>query len=53
MRALAPAALAGYERALAATRSELAEEAFQAAWEASRALPLERIIGEAESLGDT
>jgi predicted ATPase/transcriptional regulator with XRE-family HTH domain len=50
---LAPAAWAGYERALAAARSELAEAAFQSAWDAGRALPLERIIAEAESLGDT
>jgi predicted ATPase/transcriptional regulator with XRE-family HTH domain len=49
---LAPAEWARYERALAATRSELAEEAFQAAWDASRALPLEQIIAEAETLGD-
>jgi predicted ATPase/transcriptional regulator with XRE-family HTH domain len=50
---LAPAGWAGYEQDLAATRSELAEEVFQAAWDAGRALPLERIIAEAESLGDT
>jgi hypothetical protein len=47
---LAPAEWARYERDLATTRSELAEEAFQAAWDAGRALPLERIIAEAESL---
>ena len=47
---LAPAEWARYERDLATTRSELAEEAFRAAWDAGRALPLERIIAEAESL---
>jgi non-specific serine/threonine protein kinase len=50
---LAPAEWARYERALAATRSELAEGVFHEAWDAGRALPLERIIAEAESLGDT
>jgi predicted ATPase/DNA-binding XRE family transcriptional regulator len=49
---LAPAEWANYERALAAARSELAEEVFLAAWDAGRALPLERIIDEAESLSD-
>jgi predicted ATPase len=49
---LAPAEWAHYERDLAATRSELAEETFHAAWDAGRALSLERIIDEAESLGD-
>ena len=47
---LAPAEWARYEQDLATTRSELTEEAFQAAWDAGRALPLERIIAEAESL---
>jgi tetratricopeptide (TPR) repeat protein len=50
---LAPAEWARYERDLVATRSELAEEAFQAAWDAGRTLPLERIIAEAETLGGT
>jgi tetratricopeptide (TPR) repeat protein len=49
---LAPAEWARYERALATTRSELTEEAFHAAWDAGRALSPERIIDEAESLGD-
>jgi tetratricopeptide (TPR) repeat protein len=49
---LAPAEWANYERALAAARSELAEEVFHAAWDAGRALPLERLIAEAESLSD-
>ena len=47
---LAPAEWARYEQALGATRSELTEGAFRAAWDAGRALPLERIIAEAESL---
>jgi tetratricopeptide (TPR) repeat protein len=47
---LAPAEWARYDRALAATRSELAEGAFHTAWDAGRVLPLERIIAEAESL---
>jgi tetratricopeptide (TPR) repeat protein len=49
---LAPAEWAHYERDLATTRSELAEGAFHEAWDAGRALPLERIIAEAESLGE-
>ena len=49
---LAPAERTHYERDLAATRSELAEETFHAAWDTGRALSLERIIDEAESLGD-
>jgi len=49
---LAPAEWARYERVLAAARSELAEEAFHAAWDAGRTLPLEQIIAEAETLGD-
>jgi predicted ATPase/transcriptional regulator with XRE-family HTH domain len=50
---LAPAEWVQYERDLAATRSELAEEAFQAAWDAGRAFPIERIIAEADSLDGT
>jgi tetratricopeptide (TPR) repeat protein len=47
---LPPAEWTRYERDLATIRSELAEEAFQAAWDAGRTLPPERIIAEAETL---
>jgi tetratricopeptide (TPR) repeat protein len=43
----APAARATYERALAAARAELGEEAFAAAWAAGGALTLEQAIDEA------
>jgi hypothetical protein len=43
----APAARATYERALAAARAQLGEEAFAAAWAAGGALTLEQAIDEA------
>jgi predicted ATPase len=43
----APATRATYERAVAAARSQLGEEAFAVAWAEGRALPLEQVIAEA------
>ena len=43
----APGSRATYERALAAARAQLGEEAFAAAWAAGRALTLEQAIAEA------
>jgi len=43
----APATRATYERALAATRARLGEEAFVAAWQRGRALTVEQAIAEA------
>lgn len=47
----APAARAVYERAMAAARAELGEEAFAAVWAAGQALPLAQAL--AEALGDS
>jgi tetratricopeptide (TPR) repeat protein len=46
----APATRATYERAVAAARAQLGEEAFEAAWEGGRALTVEQAI--AEAVGD-
>jgi predicted ATPase/class 3 adenylate cyclase len=43
----APAARATYERAMAAARAQLGDEAFAAAWAAGRAMTLEQAIAEA------
>lgn len=45
----APAARATYERAMAAARAQLGEEAFAAAWAAGQAMLLEQAISEAGS----
>jgi non-specific serine/threonine protein kinase len=47
---LAPALRAKNERALAATRAELGEEVFAAAWAAGGALPLDQAIAEARTV---
>jgi len=44
---LEPADRADYDRILAEVRAQLGEDAFAAAWEAGRALPLEQAIEEA------
>jgi hypothetical protein len=43
----APAARATYERTLARVRAQLGVEAFEAEWDAGRALPLQTAIDEA------
>ena len=48
---LAPTERIGHEHAVSAARAGLDEAAFAAAWEAGRALPLERVIAEAQGLG--
>jgi tetratricopeptide (TPR) repeat protein len=48
---VAPAEQARHEREVAAIRAGLGEDAFVAAWEAGRTLPLEQIIAKAEVLG--
>jgi predicted ATPase/DNA-binding CsgD family transcriptional regulator len=47
---LAPALRAKNERALAAARTALGEEAFAAAWAVGQDLPLERAVAEAQSV---
>ena len=42
-----PAAASDYERIVATARGQLGDEAFAAAWEAGRALPLEEAVAEA------
>ncbi|HET9221890.1 MAG TPA: tetratricopeptide repeat protein, partial [Roseiflexaceae bacterium] len=47
-----PSERADYDRAVAAARAQLGEDAFAAAWEAGRALPLEQAIEVALGGGD-
>ena len=47
---MAPALRAKNERAIAAARAALGEEAFAAAWAAGKDLPLERAVTEAQTI---
>ena len=49
---LPPSDRAGYEQAVSETRAQLGEEAFAAAWQEGRAMPLEQVIDDALKLRD-
>jgi len=49
---LLPVDRAGYEQAVAAARAHLGEDAFAAAWQEGRTMPLERVIEDALKMRD-